>query len=525
MPEPRDPLKEKGFAELSNVMGRLSRRAGMQLEPEKLNQAAQHIYYGNSEGPLPPHDPLLRREEWQKLGRIGDYRAEQPHDVDIVFGQRAGDLREKMRENRIGGGFTQQDLDDRTARRKADPNRSSFWWNLAQDLTGTSDYKPSPGELSPGDQQSHRWMGDREFMDTMATRKPGSYAANEGVQSGLRSPGYGGAKALSSELPLDTAVRYYQQSIESPDRAFGSYHGDPFGTANYQAHAGLQQMVYAMQSPDYAVGRALTGMAPLNQFANAMTMKNPNRQDPVFMQGSLNPLNRNVTGLGTMVGAPLDFLRGLGESIVNDEIHKDIADAMDQPSNLWTQAISPILTEEAGTAEERDDVIRRQQDQYADVDNGIGFDEYHRAKTGEYPSYLGKAAGSGFSELLDPFTAASALYGGTGIKALAGMLLREPVEEGITGVPFGVGADVAIGNHPPVQNLATPGLAARTELHDPEMNPQSNMSPSDFKDWAGSQDSQLRATSEALRQRTKTKDEMTRDRSRDRFLAPNAMRR
>ena len=524
MPEPRDPLKEKGFAELSQVMGRLSRRAGMELEPQKLNQAAQHIYYGNSEGPLPPHDPLLRREEWQKLGRIGDYRAEQPHDVDIVFGQRAKDLREKMRQGRIGGGWTQQDLDDRTAKRKADPNRSSFWWNLAQDLTGTSDYKPSPGELSPGDQQSHRWMGDRELMDTMATRKPGSYAANEGVQSGLRSPGYGGAKALSSELPLDTAVRLYKQSIESPDRAFGSYHGDPFGTGNYQAYAGPQQMVYAMQSPDYAAGRALVGMAPLNQFANAMTMKNPNRQDPVFMQGSLNPLNRNVTGLGTMVGAPLDFLRGLGESIANDEIHKDIADAMDQPSNLWTQAISPILTEEAGTAEERDDVIRRQQDQYADVDNGMGFDEYHRAKTGEYPSYLGKVAGSGFSELLDPFTVASALYGGTGIKALAGMLLREPVEEGITGVPFVMGADAAIGNHPPVQSWATPGRAARTDLHDPEMNPQSNMSPSDFKDWAGSQDSQLRATSEALRQRTKKKDKMVRDKSRDRFLSPDASR-
>jgi hypothetical protein len=197
---------------------------------------------------------------------------------------------------------------------------------------------------------------------------------------------------------------------------------------------------------------------------------------------------------------------------------------MDQPSNLWTQAISPILTEDASTAEERDDVIRRQQDEYADYDNGMGFDEYHRAKTGEYPSYLGKVAGSGFSELIDPLTAASAMYGGTGIKALAGMLLREPLEEGATGVPFVMGADAAIGNHPPVQNWATPGLAARTDLHDPEMNPQSNMSPGEFRDWAGSQDSYQRQIAESLRQRTKRKDEMVRDKSRDRFLSPDASR-
>lgn len=519
MAEQRDPNKEPGFAELSNVMGRLSRRAGLGHTPQQLHQAAQHIYYGNSEGPLPQDHPMLQRSEWQKLAQAGDMWSMPHGEGEQIFGKPAEYMRGRMARDRIGPGWTQQDLDNRRKQRLQDPNRGS-WMNIAKSLLSTGDdYTPAQGELSPGDRQEHEWARDRELMDAFARRKQGSYAENE--EAIRRAIVLAGGDPWSMPQDLDKALDHYERATANPDFAFGDYEGDPFGSSNHQSRSGLDAMVAALGSPDYLAGRVTAPLNSVNQFLNHMTTRNPTRQDPWIINNSL--VNRKNSLIANMLGPVIDFGAGVGESIGSGELGQDIQDSFGQPKNLWTMAISPILTEEANSPEERDAVKKRQAGAYQDVDAGVAGDEYYWGKTGDYPSWLGSILMSSASEPVDLTTAATLGLGTAAgkipLKAAALALGAEAVDEAKWGLPFTLGGSLAFEDVPPIQNWLTPGLEARTDLHE---DPQAQMGEDEHRAWLQSQGNELRGKSQYLRDRTDAYQRMTNNPDRLRYVPSDA---
>lgn len=508
MPERRDLTQEPGFPQLSNVMRRLSRRAGLDVPPHHLNQAAQHIYYGTSEGELPEDHPMLQRQEWQKLARAGSPLAPETEEGQTIFGVPASQVQQGMQRGRIGPGWTQDQLNERTKRRLQDPNRGS-WMHIAKSLLSTGDdHKPAQGELAPGDKQDHEWLRDQELMDAFASGPYGQqhdeHERNERIAAAV-SGGHGYQPSLSR---IDEAIGKYDRAYANPDFAFGDYEGDPFGRSNHAKNAGLGQMIYATQSPDYLAGRALTPLNSVNQFLNRMTARNPTRQDPWIINNSM--VNRKNSAIANLAGPVMDFAAGVGDSIGKGELLQDLKNSTVPSQALWTQAISPVLTEEASTPEERQAVKDRQSNAWIDVDSDISSDDYYRGKTGEYPSWAGSMVMSGASEPVDFTTLASLLLsGGTGaipLRSIPVILGREALDEAKWGVPITGGINAAAGNMPSVGNLFTPGIEARTDLHEDD---QANMTNAEHKQWLEEQQQHLNNKAEELRRQTKKARSMT----------------
>lgn len=449
----------EGLPELREVIGRYAKRAGLRRltnTPGAMDQVVNHLYHGTSEGPLKHNDPYLRREEWGKLAHLGNAEPkEKVWDNDLVFGQSAKTQRDMMMRGQIGPGYNPDDVVNFQMR--------------------TGQKQPANFQLSPGDQQSHSWLRDSEFLHSMLKRKAGE---DEGKQRLAMSAAAGG-DGSPVETPLQRALDFYRRSGESPQFSHGSYAGDPFATSNYRQYAGLQGMLEAMNNPEFAAGRAMAWTKPIGHFFNRMTTKNPSNPHPDWIRAmetkSVGPADRFMPGaslvpaIGALAGAGYDFLSNLGESLTdesgsisNAEIGRDVYEAMAQPYRQWPYAISPIIPENANTPEERADAIGRARGDSQKSWDGLSYDDYFRSKTGMVPSYLGSGIGSVASEApFDPSTLLSALLGG-GVPRLAG----EAGEEFVTGVPFVFGINAAYGAQPPLNQWSSPGIENRPDLQE-----------------------------------------------------------
>ena len=459
MPPPSEP---KGLPELRDVVGRLAKRAGLGMSPEHLNQVADHIYHGKSQGPFPQNSPFLHHENWTKLARVGDPRAEQPHDVDWLFNtpkKRIPQWREQMRRGEVGPGWTPEDRAEQG--------------------------EPEKFKLSPGDQQNHAWMRDREYLEAMASRDRSLDSAAEKdaelksvMQYFAPNPGMGAARR-----PIEDALHYYNRG-ENATHAYSPGANGVWATANFKQHSTPQAEFDALYNPEFAAGWLGAASSPLSHFMHSMTAKDPTAAEPEWVTNS-----RNSNVLGHLAATGYDFARNLGESLLKpSELADQLGASAGQLDNQWSRAISPVLTEPAETADERHKAVGGALADASDSQQGMGFDDYHRAKTGKVPSWVGSNVASALSDApFDPLTLLTAPFGGYG---------SEFVEEGLTSLPLTFGASAAFSPAiPSPGQMMKQGIENRPDL-------EGSYLPDDqFKEQMGGYDANMKETNDRLRQR------------------------
>jgi len=459
MPQPSEP---KGLPELRDVVGRLAKRSGMGMQPEHISQVADHIYHGKSQGPLPANSPFLRHEDWIKLARVGDPRAEQPHDADWMFNtpkKKMPQWREQMRKGEIGPGWTPEER-----AKRGDP--------------GTF-------ELSQGDQQNHAWMRDREYLEAIANRDRSLDSAAE-KDAELKSvaqwfapnPGMGAARR-----PIEDALHFYNRGKDAT-HAYSPGANGVWATANFKHHSTPQATFDALYNPEFAAGWLGAAASPVGHFVHSMTAKDPTAKDPEWVANS-----RNSNVLGHMAATGYDFARNLGAALLDpSEMVHQLEASGGQLDNQWARAISPVLTEPAETAEERHNAKARGLMDASNSQQGMGFDDYHRAKTGKVPSWVGSNTASALSDApFDPLTMLTAPFGGFG---------GELMEEAFTSLPLTFGASAALSPAiPSPGQMMKPGIENRPDLEGRHL-------PDDqFAEQAAGYDANMRETNERLRQR------------------------
>lgn len=392
-----------GLKELHDVLFRLSHQAGLGHTPEQIGHIANHLYSGNhfiQGSPYGPDAPEVDQRNWRTLAALTDHRLTDEQLVgedgeeSMPFGRPARELRKTMWKDWSGPGWSRQE-EQALGRPK------------------------QPYELSPGDRVSHQWMRDRQFLGDILDR-------NEVELPPAETMAWGGSPSKEHYVKnnIDQALHWYRKGKDAthtfPHENYRIFAGVPFlgqlpglgGEPNFRHYQTNESSGNWMVNPDSTIGAITTKIAtPTEDFANQVTMANPE-------QGS------GHTPVITPIKDFFSNLREHGGQALKDSYNKaEAAQFVTHSPRLPTTEMHPSHLD-------RIRMLRDIQKAYEDSRQKEGGD-WHREKTGEEATGVGKFAMRVGSSLMDPslaFTVGSAGLGamakGATVAGKAGAIAR-----------------------------------------------------------------------------------------------------